>query len=536
MNIKRFLQPTLILLTTLLIAVTFLLTFTMSDYYIFNRMVEFGVVFPISQWGKKACFLLILLAVFYKRKGCAHAACWLLPLCVVLSVIFTGNFFDIQKVASTPADEVYLAINNLIPRTLNIVLFYIQNALYLLIVLLLFVRDGVKGKAHSLIYLPLAFVACVPLNIFENFFDINTIPLTSPLRFYSLTIWHLVAIIVLIGLTVGAYFFLKHQSEERRRLWLNALAIVLLIQYHSKDSMILGDGYNVYHTVLSCVPLFICNIGVYVAAISVLSRKRILYAFSFYIHAAGALTVFVYFGKNEMSNYGIFCSYSILYFCLTHSLLFILSIMPTIFGMYRFRFKDMIPSLIYYFVVIVLAAVASALVTSWSETLQSTNGSFPLEDNPLMPNYAFTQINPLPFEVPAVLTLTIWKYPINVLYILGLYIVYVALFEIFNGCYFLSLKVQNVIHTHAQQRYISRAKAFLNGLTNHKHAENSADKSANPADKSAEMPFNSTDNSVINPLNSTTGTATQATSAKASEAVSEAAATRSQTSNTTPNN
>jgi uncharacterized membrane protein YwaF len=255
----------------------------------------------------------------------------------------------------------------------------------------------------------------------------------------------LLAIVVLVGLTIGAYYFLKRLTPERRQLWLAAIAMVLLLQYHCKDSMIMGDGYNVYHTVLSCVPLFICNIGVYVAAISIFMKKRILYALSFYIHAAGALTVFVYFGKNDMSNYGIFCSYSILYFCLTHSLLFILSTMPTALGIYKFRHKDRIPALIYYFAVIILAAIASALVTSWSQTLQASDGSFPLADNPLIPNYAFTQNNPLPFDVPPVLTLTIWKYQLNVLYILGLYAAYVALFEILNGAYFAFLAIRKKV-------------------------------------------------------------------------------------------
>ena len=52
-------------------------------------------------------------------------------------------------------------------------------------------------------------------------------------------------------------------------------------QYHSKDSIVMGDGYNVYHTVFACIPLFICNIGVYVACLSVIFRKKVLYSISF---------------------------------------------------------------------------------------------------------------------------------------------------------------------------------------------------------------------------------------------------------------
>ena len=52
-------------------------------------------------------------------------------------------------------------------------------------------------------------------------------------------------------------------------------------------------------------------------------------------------------------------------------------------------------------------------------------------DDIILPNYAFTQINPLPFEVPPVVTITMWGYEINALYVLGLYMVYVAIFFAF---------------------------------------------------------------------------------------------------------
>ena len=220
------------------------------------------------------------------------------------------------------------------------------------------------------------------------------------------------------------------------------MAVTLLIQYHSKDSVVMGDGYNVYHTVLACVPLFICNIGVYIASLSVFARKKFLYETAFFVHAAGALSVFIYFGKDEMSNYGIFCSYSILFFTLTHALLFALSVLPSALGQYKFKMRDCVAPLVYYFIVIILASVCSALVTSASMTWHTENGYYLTEGELIYPNYAFTQINPLPFDIPPVWTLKIWNYDLNMLYILGLYAVYVALFFAFTGAYYLFLLVR----------------------------------------------------------------------------------------------
>jgi hypothetical protein len=295
-------------------------------------------------------------------------------------------------------------------------------------------RDGFSVKARSFLYLPLAVVACMPLNFFENFFDISNYSRESFLWFKNFTIWHLLAIVAVTTFTVVTYLLLRNKDRRTQDEFLAAIAIVMLIQYHSKDSVIMGDGYNVYHTVFACIPLFICNLGIYVVALSIFLKKKVLYAISFFVHAAGAVTVFVYFGKDEMSNYGIFASYSILYFCLTHCLLFALSVLPSALGHYKFKFKDCIIPLIYYFVVIIVASIASGVVSSASMSF-SYNGYTLQEGEWLTPNYAFTQVNPLPFEVPFV-KLTIWKYDLNALYILGLYAVYVGIFFVFNGLYY----------------------------------------------------------------------------------------------------
>lgn len=439
---KTLIDKTLLALTIVILACALALTFTISDYYIFNRFNEFGFLFCFSQWMKKASLLLIPLAVFYKKRSCADIVKYVLPLFVILSCFLTGSFFDITKEAITPEQEIYNKINLFFPKWLNVALFYIQNACMICVCALFFIRDGYKVNARSFIHLVPATLLCMPLNIFENFFDINAIPHDSFLRFYNFTIWHLLAILVLAGSTIGAYFFLKNKSEENKNAYLGAIAIALLIQYHCKDSMLLGDGYNVYHTIFAVIPLFICNIGVYVASISVMLRKKVLYAISFFIHAVGALTVFVYFGKDSMSNYGIFCSYSILYFCFTHCFLFALSVLPTALGQYKFNMKDCVIPLIYYFVVIIIASVASALVTSASMGWHTASGEYLSHEDLLRPNYAFTQVNPLPFEVPPVITLKIWRYDVNLLYILGLYAAYVALFFAFNGLYYAWLKLR----------------------------------------------------------------------------------------------
>lgn len=447
--------------TAAMLVFTLLLTFTVGDYYIFSRWSQFGAMFCISQWVKKAGIILITLAVFFGCKSCADCVKYVLPVFVVISCCLFGDFFRVvPEIAEGDTNaEIFFKVNNGFPAWLNVTLFILQSACMLACCALLIVRDEERAvKAKSFISLPLALLASIPLNIFENFFDINTIPKDSFLRFYNFTFWHFLAICMLVGATVGLYYFLKKKDKATQDKYLAALAVTLLLQYHSKDSLLLSDGYNVYNTVIAALPLFICNIGVYVACLSVIFKKRALYAMSFFVHAVGALTVFVYFGKNDMSNYGIFCSFSILYFCTTHCLLFGLCTLPSALGHYKFKIKDCIIPLIYYFIVIIISSVASTLVSDASTKWVANDGVTHLihdgvyvqgitEDGIafMKPNFAFTQTNPLPFDIPNIIPLGGAFAYINLFYVILVYIAYVCLFFAFYGAYLIFLKVRKSV-------------------------------------------------------------------------------------------
>lgn len=443
MEYKKSLDRALKICTAAVLVLALVLSFTLSDYYIFNRLNEFSQIFAVSQWIKKAGLLLLPLAVFYKKKCCADIAKYVLPVAVIASCFTFGNFFDVTYVtAESTGEQIALAhLNEFMPKWLNIAAFSLSGGLELSICAMLFMRDGFRVKAKSFAYLPFAVAAVIPLNIFENFFDVKDFTTEHFLWFKNFTLWHFLAILFLVGFTVGAYYFLKRKDEKTKNDYLVAAAIVLLIQYHCKDSMLLGDGYNVYYTVFSVLPLFICNIGVYISCLSVILRKKFLYATSFFVHAVGALTVFVYFGKNEMSNYGIIGSYSILYFIVTHCLLFALCVLPSALGQYKFKPKDCIAPLIYYCVVIVVAAVASGLVDSYLH--EYNYGGFGLPDYALdkPPNFAFTQVCPLPVTLPSI-PIKIWNCELNLFYLILLYAAYVCLFWAFTGAYYAFIAVR----------------------------------------------------------------------------------------------
>ena len=103
--------------------------------------------------------------------------------------------------------------------------------------------------------------------------------------------------------------------------------------------------------------------------------------------------------------------------------------MPVALGRYTLTRKHRIYALIYYFAVIFIAFIVSALVTSASQEF-SYGGYTLTEDEWLYPNYGFTQFCPIPGPLP-VLKITVWKCEFNLLYLIGLYAVYVGIFYSF---------------------------------------------------------------------------------------------------------
>ena len=171
----KMIKILLIVFAALSAITALVLTFTVSDYYIFNRMAEYGVIFSLSQWVKKAGLILIVLAVFFNCKSCATTVKYVLPIFVILSCCLFGNFFDIVPEVNNTNDEIFNSVNLFMPKWLNITLFFLHNVSLVVCCALFILRDGLKVNARAYITLPLSILAAFPLNLFENFFDINAI-------------------------------------------------------------------------------------------------------------------------------------------------------------------------------------------------------------------------------------------------------------------------------------------------------------------------------------------------------------------------
>ena len=97
--------------------------------------------------------------------------------------------------------------------------------------------------------------------------------------------------------------------------------------------------------------------------------------------------------------------------------------------MAEFKKKDILIPSLYYFGVIMVSMFVSVLITNWSNSLTDASGV--ITENVLKPNFAFTQICPLPVDFPTFLNFKIGICEVNFFYELILFIAYVVLFSTF---------------------------------------------------------------------------------------------------------
>lgn len=417
----------------------------MYPYGHLNDTNKFGPLFIITELIKLSGYVLLPLAICFNNKASRNISKFLLPIFAIISLFFCNFYLSISKLNpnlpfynTNLLDDVtisiYNKINLFIPSWLIGTNFVLTNLLFILLSIIIFIEDKIKVRDFkSFIYYPLFLLLVLPFNLFDNLVRLFPNNVYNFFLFDNFTIWHFLMFIILILSTLFLYLYLRKQSLIKQDLILKALALSLMIHFYGRNSMLIGDGYNVYNTIFASIPLFICDIGKYIVFFAIMFKKKVFYNIAFFVHSAGALTVFFYFGKEGTHNYGTIFNYSFIYFTITHLLLFILSTMPVFLRQVNFSLKEALVPSLYYGVVILIATFASVLVTNVSIMITNQNGQ--TLSAPIYPNYAFSQICPVPVSFPTFLNVTIGICEVNFFYEIVLFIAYVVLFFAFYFIY-----------------------------------------------------------------------------------------------------
>ena len=154
---------------------------------------------------------------------------------------------------------------------------------------------------------------------------------------------------LLMAITVGAivllWALLRGQPEHRRSAVLIALCVVNIIDFFvykgflSKDAQFLQvsglDKFNWFNE----LPLQLCNINMFLIPIGILTHRRSLLGFAFFVAPLGALMALV-FPEAAFSGYSLSMPRIFGFYC-THMLIIICGISLATLGFYRPRPKDL---------------------------------------------------------------------------------------------------------------------------------------------------------------------------------------------------
>lgn len=441
-----FTKKILFAFTFFYLVLFFLGSYAFAFAYPFSHLSDtdlFSFSYIFFQVARFSFFLLLPLAVFYSYRTPKNIVKILFPVLSLCLLFFFGTYTSLDKLDSSlpyynsnglnaSEIEIYNKMNLFLPSWVIKTEYLLEMFLVFFISVFLLFRERIQKKDfNSLLYYPIFFVLSLPLNLSENFTRTFSDRTNKILHFSNFSIWHFLLFFLVILFTLLFYFALRIRSRETKLYVLRILCMTMMLQFFGKNSMLVGDGYNIYNNVFASIPLFICDIGKYIVFLAVMLDRKWFYQCAFFVHGAGALTVFFYFGKEGTKNFGTIFSYSFLYFTITHILLFLLSVLPVYLGLVRFRIKSVLSSSLYYFVVILIAAFTSIAVTNFSMTITDSLGN--TLSSPFYPNYAFTQICPLPMEFYTFLNVRIGNCEINFVYEFMLFISYLVLFFTFLG-------------------------------------------------------------------------------------------------------
>ena len=168
---------------------------------------------------------------------------------------------------------------------------------------------------------------------------------------------------VLLFLIAGAIVLIWHSSQEKteaqRAKFLCGLSffnILLFFSYKfalSRDTAFLALSNLTRFNWLSELPLQLCNINLFLIPIGVLTRRRSLLGFSFYVAPLGAAMALL-FPELPFTGFSLLTP-RILGFYLTHALLIVCGLALTLLDFYRPTPRDY-PGVIGTFVLLALGA------------------------------------------------------------------------------------------------------------------------------------------------------------------------------------
>ena len=221
----------------------------------------------------------------------------------------------------------------------------------------------------------------------------------------------LIVFAAFLALLVIASLLLRGKSDKAKTTVLVAACLVTFVGYFIYKYMLSLDAdYNVITANMGGfnwwgeLPLQLCNINMILIPIAVLTNRRALMSFAFFVGPLGALMALVMPGTG-FDGYSILLPRMLGYYG-THFMVIIEALALAVFGLYRPRFRDL-PGTIAALVLISLAVFGFNMLLRTTGLHPKANYFFSVETegNPVLDLFYSRIPYPWLYELPSILIL-----------------------------------------------------------------------------------------------------------------------------------
>ncbi len=213
-----------------------------------------------------------------------------------------------------------------------------------------------------------------------------------------------------VAFIVLLWALFRKASEKTKKIVLITLCVINIIIFGvykfflSRDQWYIDKGlFNWW----SELPLHLCNVNMFLIPIGILTKKRGLMGFSFFLAPLGA-TMATIFPSEGFSGYSLALP-RMWGFYATHMLIIACGITLATFNFYRPRFKDL-PKIVATFIGLGLAAFCITVLLRNLTGCETVNYFFTWTHDDISILKMFWNLIPVPFlyELPAILILAVY--------------------------------------------------------------------------------------------------------------------------------
>ena len=247
-------------------------SFSFAFYYPFAHIgqdPQFNFFYLFSQTLRFSAFFLIPLSLFFHYPKIRSISKLTLPLIALFMVLSFKTFSYVsENMSSFPIEngnslsssqlEINHKINSFLPTVVIEIEYLLEAVLLLGSSILIAIEDRLKKEDFkSLLYYPIFLVLSIPLNTLDSLKPLVSSSIYNTLLFDNFNIFHFLLFVALFAITISLFLLFRKSTEEKKLFILRTLLLLMFLLFLSKDSMLIGDGYNVYNNVIAAIPLFI---------------------------------------------------------------------------------------------------------------------------------------------------------------------------------------------------------------------------------------------------------------------------------------